>query len=163
MLKVRKAKTPGGTEVTVLELTGSLDANFADEFRGELEKLDPSRGGSYAVGFEGVGYVCSRVLGSILSFANNLRESGAGGHIVLYAVPEGVRSVMEIVEFHSFFRICADEAEALSVLDGTIPEPKREPKAEGRRKWVLIAIIATVVVLGAAMALVLVQFLDGLF
>ena len=160
MLKLRKAATAEGVPVTVIELTGSLDANFADELRGEVEKLDASAGGTYAIGFEGVGYICSRVLGSLLSFRNNLRE--AGGHVVLFGVSESVQSVMEIVEFHSFFRLCKDEAEALAVLGGTIPE-MATPAKLARRTWLLIGVFVAAVAVAAVLGLIFIRWVDGLF
>jgi len=160
MTNVREAKTPAGTAATLVELTGSLDATFADEFRDDLGKLDPSAGGQYAFGFEGVRYICSRVLGSILGFSKDLRAGG--GHIVLYSVPEKIRTVMEVVTFNAFFRICEDEAEALAVLAGEIPE--EPPPPSGRRKLLVAgAILLAVAAVAGVLAMVLVRYLDGLF
>ena len=157
MLEFRKTRTPLGTGVTVLEFSGSLDANFAEDFRGELARLDASAGGSYVVGFAGVRYVCSRVLGSLLGFSKEVRS--AGGHVVLYAVPDGLRSVMEIVEYHAFFRFCADEEEALAVIDGRLPE--EGPERRRSRTWIVVAVLAAVAAAAAVAALA--GFLDGLF
>ena len=161
MMKSRKTKTPAGTAATLVELTGSLDANFAEEFREKLAELEPAAGGRYAFGFEGVRYICSRVLGSTLGFSKELRA--AGGHVVLYAVPEKIRTVMEVVTFHAFFRICEDEAEALAVLAGNIPEEEPLPPSRARRLLVAGAVIAALAAVAGALALVLVRYLDGLF
>ncbi len=157
MLKIREARAGVGGVAKIIDLTGSLDANFADEYGADLDALDSESGGNYAIGWKGVRYVCSRVLGSTISFATKIRAGG--GHVVLFDVPAEVLKVMEIVEFHAFFRICDDEAEALTVLGGEIPAPKQNAKPCCPR-WVVVAVIvAALAGLGVAAAFLL----PGLF
>ncbi len=99
-----------GATVTIIELTGQLDAHTAPEFERFLEDVVRDDGKRELVlDFHALEYISSAGLGVLMGLIEEVRA--AGGDMKLAALPEKIYHVLDLLGFPMVFQIF-----------GTVPE-----------------------------------------
>ena len=109
-LEVRARSTENG--VTVLEPTGRLDVAGAPALREAFSELPKQASTRVIIDMEGVSFVDSTGLGSVIAGLKQLR--GSQGQLRLAAPNQQVRVVLELTTLDSVFPYFATVEEALS-------------------------------------------------
>lgn len=112
MLKLTDTKQ--GT-VTVVAVGGRLDGTGAPELETHCRALILAGGIHLLLDFEGVDYISSAGLRSLLVIAKQIKA--AGGGLVLCSLTAMVREVLEISGFDKILTVTADRTAALATLD----------------------------------------------
>ena len=97
-------------EVCVVSVTGRMDGVSAPEFEKELGDLMGQGGTTFIVNFEGLDYISSAGLRSILIIAKKLKKMN--GRIMLSALKDTVKEVFEISGFTSIIPVYESEEAA---------------------------------------------------
>ena len=95
-------------DVTVLLLTGYLDAHTAPQFEKAIQEEFDNGRVRILVDCSGLTYISSAGLGVFMSFVEDVRE--AGGDIKLCALAPTIYQVFEILGFPEIFEILPDRA-----------------------------------------------------
>ena len=102
-----------GSPVTIIELSGQLDAHTATEFERFLERIVRDDGKRRLVlDFHGLEYISSAGLGVLMGLIEEVRA--IGGDMKLAALPEKIFHVLDLLGFPIVFQIfpTVKEAEA---------------------------------------------------
>jgi anti-sigma B factor antagonist len=111
---VREA-SEGGASVTVIELSGQLDAHTAPEFERFLEDVVRDEGKRRLVlDFHGLEYISSAGLGVLMGLIEEVRA--ASGDMKLAALPDKIFHVLDLLGFPMVFQIFPTVAEAESAF-----------------------------------------------
>ena len=107
-------------DITILAITGYLDAHTAPRFEKTIQ--DEFDAGRYKVIVDcsGLTYISSAGLGVFMSFVEDVRDKG--GDIKICALTEAVYSVFDILGFPALFDIVPDQTAALQKFS----EPARK-------------------------------------
>jgi len=116
---VRKVANMQGA--AVVDLTGAIDTTTVVEFQDKLEALKGKGQKKLVLNLEGIKYVNSTGLGSLVKFADSFANSGGG--IMLAKVPPKVKVVFEMLGLHAFFKIYSSEEAAVGALNDMGKEP----------------------------------------
>ena len=106
-------------DITLLSLSGFLDAHTAPEFEGAVESaLDAGRN-RLVVDGGGLTYISSAGLGVFMGFIEEFRE--AGGDIKICGLSDKVREIFSLLGFEELFDIVdnVEEARARFVVSPT--------------------------------------------
>jgi len=119
-----------GASVTIIELSGQLDAHTAPEFERFLENVVRDEGKRKLVlDFHGLEYISSAGLGVLMglieevratddrSSTANDRSSASGGDMKLAALPEKIFHVLDLLGFPMVFQIFPTVAEAEAAFE----------------------------------------------
>jgi anti-sigma B factor antagonist len=113
-----------GSSVTVIELSGQLDAHTASEFERFLERVVRDEGKRQLVlDFHGLEYISSAGLGVLMGLIEEVRaaddrpsaddlSSPTGGDMKLAALPEKIFHVLDLLGFPIVFQIFPNVKEA---------------------------------------------------
>ena len=102
-----------GSSVTVIELSGQLDAHTASEFERFLERVVRNEGKRQLVlDFHGLEYISSAGLGVLMGLIEEVRA--IDGDMKLAALPDKIFHVLDLLGFPIVFQIfpTVKEAEA---------------------------------------------------
>lgn len=112
---VREA-SEGGASVTVIALSGQLDAHTAPEFERFLEDVVRDEGKRRLVlDFHGLEYISSAGLGVLMGLIEEVRA--AGGDMKLAALPEKIFHVLDLLGFPMVFQIFPTVGEAETAFE----------------------------------------------
>jgi anti-sigma B factor antagonist len=100
--------------VTVVSLTGDLDARTAPAAQQELSDIIPD-GAPVLLDLSRVGYVSSAGLRMMLMAYRRAQQSGTT--IALVGVPETLRTILSATGFLRFFEVAETIPEAISALE----------------------------------------------
>jgi anti-sigma B factor antagonist len=100
--------------VTVVSLTGDLDARTAPATQQELSDIIPD-GAPVLLDLSRVGYVSSAGLRTMLMAYRRAQQTGTT--IALVAVPETLRTILSATGFLRFFEVAETIPEAISALE----------------------------------------------
>jgi anti-sigma B factor antagonist len=107
---VSEASVPGSS-VTVIELSGQLDAHTASEFERFLERVVRDEGKRQLVlDFHDLEYISSAGLGVLMGLIEEVRA--IGGDMKLAALPEKIFHVLDLLGFPIVFQIFPSVKEA---------------------------------------------------
>ena len=107
-----------GAAVTIIALSGQLDAHTAPEFERFLERVVRDEGKRQLVlDFHGLEYISSAGLGVLMGLIEEVRavddrSSTVGGDIKLAALPEKIFHVLDLLGFPIVFQIFPSVREA---------------------------------------------------
>ena len=105
-------------DITVIELSGQLDAHTAPEFERFLERVVRDEGKRKLVlDFHGLEYISSAGLGVLMGLIEEVRavdsnSSTTGGDMKLAALPEKIFHVLDLLGFPIVFQIFPTVKEA---------------------------------------------------
>jgi anti-sigma B factor antagonist len=105
-------------DITVIELSGQLDAHTAPEFERFLERVVRDEGKRKLVlDFHGLEYISSAGLGVLMGLIEEVRavdsnSSTTGGDMKLAALPEKIFHVLDLLGFPIVFQIFPTVREA---------------------------------------------------
>jgi anti-sigma B factor antagonist len=109
-----------GSSVTVIELSGQLDAHTASEFERFLERIvRDERKRQLVLDFHGLEYISSAGLGVLMGLIEEVRA--IGGDMKLAALPEKIFHVLDLLGFPIVFQIFPTVKEAEAAFE---PEPR---------------------------------------
>ncbi len=94
---------------TIVSLAGRMDALTAPEFEKQMKRIVDAGGKRLVIDMQGLGYISSAGVRSILVVAKRLRAEG--GKFVLASLNDMVREVLELTGFIKILAIC-DSTEA---------------------------------------------------
>lgn len=104
-------------EVSVLHITGFLDAHTVPQFEDALQKLVQENRIKIAVNLDKLEYISSAGLGVFMGFIEEIREKG--GDIKLSNLSQKVFKVFDLLGFPALFDIFENENEVKAkFLDG---------------------------------------------
>lgn len=98
----------------VMDLSGEVDLQSSPELRAALQGRIRAKCPVLLLNFEGVTYLDSSGLATLIEYYQNSRPFG--GKFVLYGLPPRIRNVFEIARLEQIFSIHPDEDSALSEL-----------------------------------------------
>ncbi|MGG1550292.1 MULTISPECIES: STAS domain-containing protein [Paenibacillus] len=101
-------------ETVVLSLQGRLDANTSGSLESAFAKLVEQGKGKFVFNLEGLEYVSSAGLRSLLSAAKTVKV--IRGKLVLAHMNEHVREVFDMSGFSAIFTVMGTEAEAVQAM-----------------------------------------------
>ena len=90
-----------GPDVTVVMLTGDLDAQAAESFREQYEAQVPDDAGKVIIDCGKLASVSSMGLGMLMRVQSQMKESG--GQIKLANVPSVIAGVLQVVHLDKVF------------------------------------------------------------
>ena len=99
-------------KVSILNLTGFLDAHTAPKFEDELLNLIKENRYQIIVNLRDLDYISSAGLGVFMGFIEEIREKG--GDIKLSNISQKVFKVFDLLGFHALYEIYEKEEEAKS-------------------------------------------------
>ena len=111
-MKIQVKKSETG--VDLVELEGELDFHSSPEVRGELAKLVDRQAPKVMVDLKNVHYIDSSGLATFVELFQKMKRYS--GHLVLFNLNQGVRSVFEIAKLDTIFKLAATQQEALSLI-----------------------------------------------
>ena len=124
-------------DVAVMALSGKFLAGGDGPFlRQKVADLLEAGTRKLVIDFSDVPYIDSTGLGFLAGCRTTTQQAGAG--LVLSALNQHVRKVLDSVQLSQFFTIARDEVAAIAVLgkiapaSGTDPAPAREVKGKKR-------------------------------
>ena len=100
--------------VTVVKLAGEMDASNSAQARDRLGQVAQGEGLRVAVDMEGLRFLDSSGLATLISFMKAVRE--AGGEVALARPQSPVRRIFELTRLDQVFEVFADLEEAKRVL-----------------------------------------------
>lgn len=104
--------TLANTAKVVVE--GAIDATTVISFESQLKQLQEDGYTNFVLDMQGIKYVNSTGLGSLVATADNLEKVGGG--LALIKVHPKVKVVFDMLGLNSFFRIFTNESEAVDFL-----------------------------------------------
>ncbi|MBI2569569.1 MAG: STAS domain-containing protein [Candidatus Schekmanbacteria bacterium] len=102
--------------VTVLRVAGFVDAHTAPDFERQLVRLIESGRTRVVLDLAGLEYMSSAGLGVFMAVVEDLR--GNGGDLRVASLRENVRSVYELLGFHTVFMTFEGVDEAVRSYSG---------------------------------------------
>lgn len=93
---------------------GAIDATTVISFESQLKQLQEDGYCNFVLDMQGIKYVNSTGLGSLVATADNLEKVGGG--LALIKVHPKVKVVFDMLGLNSFFRIFTNEEEAVGFL-----------------------------------------------
>ena len=93
---------------------GAIDATTVISFESQLKQLQEDGYTNFVLDMQGIKYVNSTGLGSLVATADNLEKVGGG--LALIRVHPKVKVVFDMLGLNSFFRIFTNEDEAVNFL-----------------------------------------------
>ncbi|MCC6575669.1 MAG: anti-sigma factor antagonist [Planctomycetes bacterium] len=93
---------------------GAIDATTVITFESQLKQLQEDGYSNFVLDMQGIKYVNSTGLGSLVATADNLEKVGGG--LALIKVHPKVKVVFDMLGLNSFFRIFTNEEEAVNFL-----------------------------------------------
>lgn len=112
---------------------GAIDATTVISFESQLKQLQEDGYTNFVLDMQGIKYVNSTGLGSLVATADNLEKVGGG--LALIRVHPKVKVVFDMLGLNSFFRIFTNEDEAVNFLatsKGGAAAPAAAPAAPAR-------------------------------
>ncbi|MCF6227571.1 MAG: anti-sigma factor antagonist [Planctomycetes bacterium] len=97
---------------------GAIDATTVISFESQLKQLQQDGYTNFVLDMQGIKYVNSTGLGSLVATADNLEKVGGG--LALIRVHPKVKVVFDMLGLNSFFRIFTNEGEAVDFLSTSI-------------------------------------------
>jgi anti-anti-sigma factor len=117
---------------------GAIDATTVISFESQLKQLQEDGYTNFVLDMQGIKYVNSTGLGSLVATADNLEKVGGG--LALIRVHPKVKVVFDMLGLNSFFRIFTNEDEAVNFLasskggEATAPQAApQQPPAQQKR------------------------------
>lgn len=114
---------------------GAIDATTVISFESQLKQLQEDGYTNFVLDMQGIKYVNSTGLGSLVATADNLEKVGGG--LALIRVHPKVKVVFDMLGLNSFFRIFTNEDEAVGFLAnskgadvGAAPAQQRQPTGQ---------------------------------
>ena len=107
-MEIRESKQDA---VVVLGLTGRLDAESVGPLQNRLQELIGVGEIRFAIEIAGLNYMSSSGIRLFLETAKRLEPQG--GRVVLFALQDPVRRVLEMAGLAALFNICATREEAV--------------------------------------------------
>ncbi|GIK53687.1 MAG: hypothetical protein HPKKFMNG_03152 [Planctomycetes bacterium] len=113
---------------------GAIDATTVISFETQLKQLQEDGYCNFVLDMQGIKYVNSTGLGSLVATADNLEKVGGG--LALIRVHPKVKVVFDMLGLNSFFRIFTNEDEAVGFLASRgggaaeAPAPQRAPQPQ---------------------------------
>ena len=104
---------PTDANTVVLRLVGRMDSAAAPLLAQRCATISKS-GRTLVLNMEGVTFIVSSGVGSLLAAAEGFRQAGCQLHLV--ALPPSVASVIRLLNLHKFLPIHATEADAMTAL-----------------------------------------------
>ena len=111
-MKIQIKKSDAG--VDLVELEGELDFHSSPEVRGQLAKLIERQAPKVLIDLKSVNYIDSSGLATFVELFQKMKRYS--GHLVLFNLNQGVRSVFEIAKLDTIFKLAATQQEALSLI-----------------------------------------------
>ena len=108
-LKISSTQHAGAV---VVNLAGEIDLRSSPGLRSELLQLSDRKPAKVIISLEGITYVDSSGVGTLVEFKRR-SERGGGGRVILVGLQPRVRSVFEITKLDQFFTIMGTVDEAL--------------------------------------------------
>jgi anti-sigma B factor antagonist len=99
------------TSVTVINLEGELDTNTVSEFETLLKELFNQKRFKIVLDMKSLTYISSSGFGMLAGVIQNVRANK--GDIKIADVPPEIKEVLQMLEFHIFFKIFKTEDEAV--------------------------------------------------
>lgn len=109
-----KIKETKNQDVLILELEGRLDSTSLGKIEHRLPDLIESGEQNILLDFSGLDYINSAGLRVLILAGKQLKKTG--GKIVLCSMQDYIKEVFDISGFSSFFRIIANQQEALEAF-----------------------------------------------
>jgi anti-anti-sigma factor len=113
---------------------GAIDATTVISFESQLKQLQEDGYTNFVLDMQGIKYVNSTGLGSLVATADNLEKVGGG--LALIRVHPKVKVVFDMLGLNSFFRIFTNEEEAVGFLassKGAEAAPQQQAQAQPQR------------------------------
>lgn len=107
-----KISTTQHAAAVIVSLAGEIDLRSSPSLRSELLQLSDRKPARVVINLEGITYVDSSGVGTLVEFKRR-SERGGGGRVVLVGLQPRVRSVFEITKLDQFFTIVGTVDEAL--------------------------------------------------
>jgi anti-sigma B factor antagonist len=98
----------------ILAIEGEIDLSCSPELREILQCYVKAKCPALILDFEGVGYVDSSALATLIEYVRDAQEYG--GRLAIVKMNERVRTIFDIVRLGEFFPILATIAEARAAL-----------------------------------------------
>ena len=98
-------------KVSILDISGELDAHTASQLENSLKSLIDQENYSIIVNCNGLEYIASAGLGVFMAYIEDVR--GLGGDIKLTNMNARVYNVFDLLGFPTLYDILDDESEAL--------------------------------------------------
>lgn len=106
-----KITTTNDAGSVIVSLAGEIDLRSSPTLRTELLQLSERKPPRVIINLEGVTYVDSSGVGTLVEFKRR-SERGGGGRVILVGLQPRVRSVFEITKLDQFFTIAGTLDEA---------------------------------------------------
>lgn len=101
--------------VSVLDISGELDAHTASQLENVLKSLIDDKNYAIIVNFSGLEYIASAGLGVFMAYIEDVRN--LGGDIKLTNMNDRVYNVFDLLGFPTLYDILEDEKEALESFE----------------------------------------------
>jgi anti-anti-sigma factor len=117
---------------------GAIDATTVISFESQLKQLQEDGYTNFVLDMQGIKYVNSTGLGSLVATADNLEKVGGG--LALIRVHPKVKVVFDMLGLNSFFRIFTNEDEAVNFLasskggEAQVAPPPQQQQAPAQQK-----------------------------
>lgn len=105
-------KLPGMDSTALVKINGAIDAKTVVLFQEKLDQLQQDGYNGFILDMEGIKYVNSTGLGTLVNVADALENKGGG--IALIKIHPKVKVVFDMLGLNAFFKIFSNEKEALS-------------------------------------------------
>lgn len=128
-------------KTSLVRVSGAIDAKTVLNFQERLEQLQKDGNNRFILDMDGIKYVNSTGLGTLVNVADNLEN--AGGGIALVCIHPKVKVVFDMLGLNAFFKIYADKEEALNAIKEQMgasapasapaeapPEPAAAPRSQ---------------------------------
>jgi len=117
-------------KTSLVKVSGAIDAKTVLNFQERLEQLQKDGNNRFILDMDGIKYVNSTGLGTLVNVADNLEN--AGGGIALVCIHPKVKVVFDMLGLNAFFKIYATKEEAIGAIleqlgTSAPPEPEPEP------------------------------------
>ena len=115
MLEItQESKSLGSKEISIVNITGSLDAHTAPQLDEVLSKLVQNKKFMLVINFGRLDYISSAGMGLFVGWIDNVRNNG--GDILMIDLKPNVLKVFQILGFNRIFKIFKSEKEALETF-----------------------------------------------
>ena len=116
MIQIRKSdisfEIRSENDLSVIDLTGSLDAFTTPDVKAEFKKLTDARSYKLILNLQHVNYVNSTAIGAIVAVAQQVRRKK--GDLKICGMKEDIRKVFDLVGASKILEIFETEQEAIS-------------------------------------------------
>jgi anti-sigma B factor antagonist len=97
--------------VTILDLSGDLDAHTSVQLERTIQELIQSQRYNLIINFSKLNYISSAGLGVFMAFIDEVRNKG--GDIKFSNMPEKIYQIFDLLGFPMLYEIYDDEKEAI--------------------------------------------------